>query len=460
MPPTVALFLTLGFIAFLFRRDFREKPNVTGAVWLPTIWMFIIASKSVSQWLTIFGLPGFGASSVAEGSSLDAFVFAGLIASGIYVLNKRQVRLSEILRDNRWLIVFILYCFLAIFWSDYTVTSFKRWIKILGHPVMVLILFSEPDPGEALVRVMKRCAYVIFPVSILWIKYYPALGRASSDDGSMMNVGIQGGKNEMGTGCLIFGLFFLWYLLQIRRSGWRHFRWNELPLTAGLLLLIAYCLRKAHSSTSTLSLLLAAMTMLSLGRRFVNKRLIGAYVMAGILILVIAQLAFDIYGSVAELTGHTSTLEGRGRLWQQLLETDSNPIFGTGFESYWLGERIQKIWDLKEFSWHPNEAHNGYLEIYVNLGAVGLSILLGLIVVTFRKCRQDLLRNFEWGRLTMSYLVAILVHNWTEAGFKGLSLIFFSLFIIAINYPQLRVELLRSPFVLKRSEEEMDLVYG
>src|SRR6476620_302993 len=101
MPPQLALILTLGFIAYLFRRDFREKPNVTWAIWLPIIWMFIIASKTVSQWLAIFGLPGFGATSIEEGSSLDALVFSGLIALGLYVLSKRQVSLSKVVQDNR-----------------------------------------------------------------------------------------------------------------------------------------------------------------------------------------------------------------------------------------------------------------------------------------------------------------------------------------------------------------------
>src|SRR5882724_11013062 len=100
MPPTLALFLTLGFIAFLFRRDFREKPNVTWAIWIPTIWMFIIASRPLSQWFQIFGLPGFGAASVEEGSSVDAFVYGGLIALGVYVLNKRQVSLASYVEDN------------------------------------------------------------------------------------------------------------------------------------------------------------------------------------------------------------------------------------------------------------------------------------------------------------------------------------------------------------------------
>jgi exopolysaccharide production protein ExoQ len=434
MPPTLALFLTLGFIAFLFRRDFREKPNVTWAIWIPTIWMFIIASRPLSQWFQIFGLPGFGAASVEEGSSVDAFVYGGLIALGVYVLNKRQVSLASFAEDNKWLAVFVLYCFLAIFWSDFAFISFKRWIKILGHPVMVLILITEPDPEEALIRVMKRCAYVVLPVSILWMKYYPALGRKASAWGSVTNCGIAEGKNELGSICLIFGLFFIWRLLRVWGAAKGRTRRNELYLTAGILLMTAYCLRKAHSSTSTLSLLLGVMTMMFLGLRFVDKRAITAYAVAGILVLAAAQLMFDVYGSIVDLTGHGSTIEGRGRLWQYLLETDQNPILGTGFESYWLGDRLQRIWARPEFWWRPTQAHNGYLEAYLNLGIVGLLVLLGLILVTFRRSVQELLENFEWGRLRLSYLIAIVTHNWTEAGFKGLSIFLFVWFIIIIDY--------------------------
>src|SRR5262245_60900537 len=85
---------------------------------------------------------------------------------------------------------------------------------------------------------------------------------------------------------------------------------------------------------------------------------------------------------------------------------------------------------------HPNHAHNGYIETYFNLGSVGLFLLIGLIIVTFHKCRKELLETPEWGRMTMSYLVAILAHNWTEAGFKGLSVMFFVFYLILIKYPK------------------------
>ena len=74
---------------------------------------------------------------------------------------------------NRLLTVFLVYCLISIVWSDFPFVAFKRWIKILGHPVMTLVVFTEPDWEESVTRLMKRCAYVIAPVSILFIKYFP-----------------------------------------------------------------------------------------------------------------------------------------------------------------------------------------------------------------------------------------------------------------------------------------------
>src|SRR5438105_1349544 len=117
-PPIVALFLTVALVVFLFRRDFRELPNVTGALWLPLVWMLIIGSRSVVQWLNLFGLP-VGASSMEEGNPLDALVYFALIVAGLYILNERQVSLSEVFRNNGWLMAFLLYCLIAIAWSDF-----------------------------------------------------------------------------------------------------------------------------------------------------------------------------------------------------------------------------------------------------------------------------------------------------------------------------------------------------
>jgi O-antigen ligase len=456
MPPPLASLLTIIFMVWLFRRDFREKHNVTRALWIPYFWLFIIASRPVTHWLFALGLLHSGSSAVEEGSSLDAIIYATLILSGVYVLSKRNVSLGHVIQNNKWLALFILYCFVAIFWSEFPLISAKRWVKVLGHPIMVLLVFTEPDMKEALATMMKRCAYVVFPVSILWMKYYPEIGKQPNEWGVANNCGIAEGKNELGSLGLIFGLFFVWYALQLLRTNKSEHRWKQLQLTGGLLLLIGYCLAKAHSGTSAIAFLVCVTIMIALALRFVNKKIIGVYVVTAIALLGVAQLTFDIYGSVVEVSGHGLTMEGRARLWQYLLQNDDSPIFGTGFESFWLGSRTQKIWE--EFRWQPTQAHNGYVEIYINLGIVGLMILLGLIVVTFRKCRRDLLTDFQWGRLTMSYLVAIVLHNWTEAGFKGLSMYLLTLFLVAINYPH--SGLASATWVSEPYEEEPDLAYS
>src|SRR4029077_6482806 len=148
------------------RRDIREKPNISGALWFPTLWLLLACSRPLSAWLYFFGSPAGGPTSAEEGSSLDVYFRLTLAIAGCFVLNKRQVQLSEIVRNNGWIIAFFLYCFISVAWSDIPFTAFKQWTKIFGHPIMALIVLTEPDLEEALTRSMKRCAYVVVPVSI------------------------------------------------------------------------------------------------------------------------------------------------------------------------------------------------------------------------------------------------------------------------------------------------------
>ena len=147
LPPPIALFGAVVFVWFLFRRDIRQRPNVTGAVWLPVIWVVLMGSRSVSQWLSVLHFP-IALGSSDEGNPLDALVYLSLIVLGLNVLNKRQVSLSKVVDNNGWLIAFLLYCFIATLWSDYPFVAFKHWIKVLGHPIMVLSSLRSRIPTK------------------------------------------------------------------------------------------------------------------------------------------------------------------------------------------------------------------------------------------------------------------------------------------------------------------------
>jgi exopolysaccharide production protein ExoQ len=457
LPASIACCLTLAFVAFLFRRDIRQRPDVSGALWLPLIWLMIGCSRALSQWLNIFGLPVTGAVSVEDGSPLDAWFFLFMIVAGSCVLVKRQVRVSEVIQDNRWLIIFLLYCFISIAWSDFPFVAFKRWIKILGHPIMVLIILTEPNPVEAVKTLLKRCAYVVVPVSILFIKYYPQWGRGVDEWGTVTSTGITANKNMLGADCLILGYFFVWYLLQTWRGDRNTWRRNELRLIVGFLIGIWWLFSKAHSATSLTSLCVGVLVVVFLGSRFAKKNFIGTYLLTALVLLVAAELALGISGRYSEALGRGSGLSGRTLLWTNLLELHTNPILGTGFESFWLGDRPKQLEGI--FFYIPNEAHNGYLETYLTLGSIGLFLLIGLFVATFWKIRRELFWNFEWARFRLGFLTAVVVYNWTEAAFKTVSAIWFIFYIIAMDYPRSRLASAQSSVGLARSEEDLELTY-
>ena len=88
------------------------------------------------------------------------------------------------------------------------------------------------------------------------------------------------------------------------------------------------------------------------------------------------------------------------------------------------------MWDI--FPWKPNEAHNGYIETYLNLGWIGL-ILLGLIVATgYRRAISSLRVDPEMGTLKLMFLVVGLVYNLSEAGFRMFNPLWI-VFVLAIT---------------------------
>ena len=194
------------------------------------------------------------------------------------------------------------------------------------------------------------------------------------------------------------------------------------------------------------------------GIRSVNKNFIGTYLLAALVLLAVAELAFGISGRVSESLGRGSELTGRTPLWTALLGMHTNPILGTGFESFWLGERPLQLEGI--FFFIPNEAHNGYLETYLTLGLIGVFLLVGLFVATFRKIRLELFRNFEWGRYRLGFLGALILYNWTEAAFKTLSPLWFVFYLIATDYPRILLATAQASDGVESQEESRELVYA
>jgi exopolysaccharide production protein ExoQ len=427
MPPQLALLLTLAFIAALFVRDHRERPAITGALWIPLLWLLIIGSRNVSEWIG-FG----GATNIADGSPLDSTIYLTLELAALYVLFRRRVSLMNVLSRNPWFAAFFILAAVSVLWSDFPFVAAKRWSKALSHPLMLLVVATEPDPREAFVRLMKRTAYVLLPLSILLIRYYPDLGRVFDPwSGMPANNGVATSKNGLGWDCLLLGFFFSWHALTVLRSRKAPNRRRELYLSGAFLVLIGWLLRLSQSATAFTVLVVGVSIVLLLDWRWISDKSIRVYLIPGLVLLSCLYL-FGITDMLIAALGRDPTLTGRTELWDHVLSFNINPIVGVGFESFWLGARQERMNAI--YWWQPNQAHNGYLETYLNLGWIGVILLIGWILSGFRHALRLLRTDFEFGRFAFAFLVMAVMYNFTEAAFKGLHVIWFGFYVAAMDY--------------------------
>jgi len=71
----------------------------------------------------------------------------------------------------------LVFALLSILWSDFPFVSFKRWFRDLGNYLVILVVVSDPNPLEAARTLLRRFCYLLIPLSILLIKYFPYLAR-------------------------------------------------------------------------------------------------------------------------------------------------------------------------------------------------------------------------------------------------------------------------------------------
>jgi len=216
--PLLALVLCTAFVLFLLWIERRALRGVSSALWIPTLWMLIVASRPLPTWFYIAGDFNRGNES---GSELDRWVLTALAVAAIIVLVRRRTNWWGSLRAHKWLLLLLAYMFVSTVWSEITLIALKRWIRELIVVVMALVIMSEVNPRDALASLLRRCAYVLVPFSVVLIRYYPSLGRVYGKwSGIEMWTGVTGQKNHLGRLCMISILFLLWVL---------HRRWRERP---------------------------------------------------------------------------------------------------------------------------------------------------------------------------------------------------------------------------------------
>jgi exopolysaccharide production protein ExoQ len=414
MPPAIASIAYVLGILVLFRLDRDTQSRTSRALWIPVAWLSLGASRNVGQWLGVAPVMR-SPDQFLDGSPLDALIFAALEAAAMMVLVARHRQAAAFVRANWPLVLFFLYCAVSVLWSDYPGVALKRWVKAAGNPLMVLVVLTDPDPTAAVKRLLARMSFLLVPLSVLFLKYYPELSRGFDQwSGRAFNMGVGLDKNALGVICLIAGLGSLWRLLtalgqRTRESG---------PLAAhGLILITVLWLFSVADSATSLGCFLVGSSLLVLAAWRGTLRPATVHgLTAGFVTVCVFGLFINTEVGIIQAMGRDTTLTARTELWQDILRVPVDPMFGTGFESFWLGERAEAFWT--KYWWQPNQAHNGYLEVFLNSGWVGVALLGFLFMWGYRNIVGALSSDHELGSLRLAFFVAAVLYNLTEAAFK------------------------------------------
>jgi exopolysaccharide production protein ExoQ len=427
------------------------RPSI--GLWVPIIWYALEASQSVSRWLALLAGQRLEEVDSMEGSPLDRAIYTGLMVVALLILVRRSIKWGELIRANQAVTVLFLYMLLSVMWSDVPDVSFRRWVRALIDGLMVLVVLTDKAGFAAETTMVRRVMFVNIALSAIFIKYFRTLGTAWDNFGNEMWVGITTHKNVLGQVAMTGGIYFMFELIR----NWRRRRIVVNVIYLGYLVLILWLLKGApnhRSNTATFGLILGTALLLGLqllqhrvGVAYLRRYLLRAVTVGAFLLLVGAGGVWSLVAAGITTSGRDLTLTGRTDLWADLLDiAAANPIIGVGYGSFWIGN-THNLWD--RHLWGPTQGHNGYIDVYLELGAVGLLVLATVIIRAYLAALDRMTTNFEQGALHFAWLTVIVIHNMTESSYlRGTVDLWFIFLLCAITVPPRRevaVQATRSP---------------
>jgi len=434
MPPKLVLLVGIAFVWWLFRMDMRWRRLPSRTLWIVGVWVALASSRSIGFWLWAMGLRG-GGSSNLEGDPFSAIFNASLFLVAIVVLNRRGFSWGQFAGANKALFAMFAFFLCSALWSPFPIPTVKRLVQEFGCVLIAPILLTEKDPATSLRVVFTRVSYVLFPLSVVFIRFFPHIGRVVSEvSGSHMLCGVADHKNSLGQLTMVFCLVLLWDLIETRKGGTaprtKTQRWARLlNLIIGIYLLII-----SGSATALMCF------VLGLGMWFVGKRLARmrnaktvfvASVMAFICLLSLEQ-KYRISSRISVAMGRGEGLSGRTQIWEKIMEKNTHHLIGAGFRGFWESSEGESVW--RELGTNRLlSSHNGYLEIYVQGGLIGLFLLIAFILSTGLNAADKLVKGDPLGKLAVIFWPVLLIYNVTESAFLQIGILWFAMLLVTLH---------------------------
>ena len=320
-----------------------------------------------------------------SGSIVSRLLWLTLLGAGIIVLLWRAAFAWQVARSlNLFLLAFVVLAAASIAWSMEPSVTARRLIRAVTIVIDSMAFVLMGWHALRFQNVLRPVITVVLLGSIVFGLGWPdlAIHQETLDVLAGAWRGLTNHKNSLGDLACI-GLIF-WFHAWLSRQA------RALPALVGGALAVA-CIYLSRSSTSAVAAVftLLFLTMLLRSPRALHRYMpwlvalfIAALVTYSLALLQIVPGLHTLLSPIGAITGKDVTFTGRTDIWDIMSEHISlHPILGTGYGAYWTGYREGTgAYDFfARLNFNPGSAHNGYLEILSDLGALGLLVLLGYL---------------------------------------------------------------------------------
>lgn len=309
--------------------------------------------------------------------------------------------------NAKWILLLVLVTVASTVWSQHPLVTLKRSIVMLASTAFGIYFGSRFTVYQQLRLLGYTCALIVF-TSFFMAIFLPQYGIDHLFfPGAWL--GAFSHKNALGS-AMAFSLLVFQFL---RRGFPNWIRW--LGTAAALC-----SLTLSRSLSGPLVLAAVIMTVLLIKLLRLKSTFSIPTMMAVSLLALGAVSALGVtIADVFRLLGRNSTLTGEAGVWEAVLHSIAKrPWLGYGFGAFWTKMPGESDSITRALGWVPYHAHNGFLDVTLQVGIVGLSLLLVSYVALWRSALRLMRKTTGVVPIWLcAYLAFILFSNSTETEF-------------------------------------------
>lgn len=382
-------------------------------------------------------LPVIASGGASEGNEVTTAPDNGLIwllflfnyGVTFFLLVLRWKKVVYVLSKDRFIWVLVGIAVASILWSFSPEMTLRRVIALVGTSSFGFYLATRYSLKQ-LLQLLSWTFGLAIVLSLFFVVALPKYGIMGGVHAAELR-GIYPHKNTLGKVMVPSGIVF--FLLAIDDKRHRLILWCGFIFSLVLLVL-------SNSKTSLINLitLLAALPIYRILRwryKLMIPALIAIATVGGSLSILSSMLFMDNPNVMLNLIGKDITLSGRTELWSAVVNKIwQRPWLGYGYAGFWLDLNGESADVLNVAEWNAPNSHNGLLDLWLDLGFLGVSIfLMGFWT--------SLARGLTWMRLSrtseslfpLMYMTYIVLANLTESTLLVQNQIFWVLYV-AVAY--------------------------